>query len=92
MLVRQGAVYHFRRRVPQRLHPIIRKREVWYSLRTSDRQEAKARAAALWVWTDRVFGGSGKAGVAKADIENLLKQAQEIIEQGGRCRRYPHAA
>lgn len=83
MLVRQGAVYHFRRRIPERLHSIIRKREVWYSLRTSDRNEAKARAAALWVWTDRVFGRPGVNGVKSRDeIETLLKLAQNAIETG----------
>ena len=83
MLVRQGAIYHFRRRIPERLLPILRKREVWYSLRTSSRQEAKARAAALWVWTERIFGGVGKTAMVDAtEIERLLEQAQEAIQRG----------
>lgn len=84
MLVRQGAVYHFRRRVPERLRAVIGKRELWYSLRTTERQQAKSRAAALWVWTEQVFSGFGVSDVrGKKYIEGLLKQAQEIIERGG---------
>lgn len=81
MLAKQGAVYHFRRRVPDRLRPIIRKRELWYSLRTSDRRQAKARAAALWAWTERIFMEAGGSSVTK-DIDSLLKQAQQILERG----------
>lgn len=83
MLVRQRAIYHFRRRVPQRLLPVMNKREVWYSLRTSDRPTAKARAAALWVWTERVFNSWGENGVKlREEIEVLLRQAQEVIDRG----------
>lgn len=83
MLAKQGAVYHFRRRVPDRLRPIIRKRELWYSLRTSDRRQAKARAAALWAWTERIFMEARGSGVTKEiDIDSLLKQAQQILERG----------
>ena len=55
MLVLQGRTYHFRRRVPDRLRAVIGKAELWHSLNTTSRQIAKARAAAVYLASDRVF-------------------------------------
>lgn len=46
-LVRRGAVYYFRARVPAHRRALGARREVWKSLRTSDLQEARWRASLL---------------------------------------------
>lgn len=55
MLRRQGANYHFRRRVPGPVRPLLRQSEVWVSLRTTDRRAARATAAGLYALTEDVF-------------------------------------
>ncbi|WP_432612506.1 DUF6538 domain-containing protein [Azospirillum brasilense] len=52
MLTRQGATYHFRRRVPVAIRLLLRQSEVWVSLRTTDRRPARATAAGLYALTE----------------------------------------
>ncbi|WP_369411910.1 DUF6538 domain-containing protein [Gluconobacter kondonii] len=55
MLRLVGSHYHFRRVVPALLRDIVGKRELWFSLRTADRLEAKARASYLYGQTSILF-------------------------------------
>jgi hypothetical protein len=55
MLVRQGAVYHFRRRIPQSLRSMMGQGEIWHSLGTTSRRIAKARAASLYALSEEIF-------------------------------------
>lgn len=90
MIVRQGAVYHFRRRVPQALVALWGKTEVWFSLRTSERQLARARAAAIYFFADRVFRRAMRMSQYQTTVGDdylflakYLKQAAEHIAAGG---------
>jgi hypothetical protein len=40
-LFRWGATYYFRAKVPEELRPLLKKKEIPYSLKTKDRHEAK---------------------------------------------------
>lgn len=54
-LVRQNQTWFFRRRVPRDLHSRLGKRELYKSLSTSCRKEARRRAALLFVASDEAF-------------------------------------
>jgi len=51
----RGTVYHYRRRVPCKLVPIMGQTEIIRSLETSSAREARRRASIMCVETDRVF-------------------------------------
>ncbi len=53
--IREGSRYLFRRRVPERLQPRIGLKEIYRSLKTSVRSEARKRAAALYLVSERLF-------------------------------------
>ncbi|WP_374191482.1 DUF6538 domain-containing protein [Azospirillum brasilense] len=55
MLIRQGATYHFRRRVPVAIRLLLRQSEVWVSLRTTDLRATRAMAAGLYALTEDAF-------------------------------------
>lgn len=44
---KRGGVFHFRVRVPSRLRAVVRRRELWRSLRTNDVETARHRGARL---------------------------------------------
>ncbi|SUB00848.1 site-specific tyrosine recombinase XerC [Pannonibacter phragmitetus] len=52
---REGSGFSFRRRVPERLQPRIGLKEIYRSLKTSVRSEARRRAAALFLVSERLF-------------------------------------
>lgn len=54
-VVRRGASYYFRARVPGRFRPVLERLEVWRSLRTPDRSTARRRAASAAQLTERLW-------------------------------------
>ena len=52
---RHGTIYHFRRRVPDDLQPLVGKRFIVASLKTGDRRQATVRARAAASQTDTLF-------------------------------------
>lgn len=54
-LILRGRVFHFRRAVPADMRPLMRRRELSCSLRTSDLVDAKHRALRLYLAADDLF-------------------------------------
>lgn len=52
---REGSGFSFRRRVPERLQPRIGLKEIYRTLKTTVRSEARRRAAALFLISERLF-------------------------------------
>lgn len=76
MLTLVGSHYHFRRVVPSPVRDAIGKREVWFSLRTADRLEAKARASYLYGQTSILFH---KARYMTPDeVTKLLTEGKKV--------------
>ncbi|WP_454017668.1 DUF6538 domain-containing protein [Azospirillum sp. Marseille-Q6669] len=73
MLTRQGATFHFRRRVPGSIRPLLQKGEIWTSLRTTDRRTARATAAGLYALTEDAF-----ATMAEKPAQDPLAAAEEL--------------
>lgn len=82
MMVRQGATYHFRRRVPLPAQPALGLKEVWRSLKTASRPIAKERAAGLYLLTNRVYREAMRDGVNGHLIRTLLDVAGAKIAAG----------
>ena len=55
MLALRGTVYHFRKRVPERLKPVVGRSEIWFSLQTSSKREAYKRGCLLYGLTQGLF-------------------------------------
>lgn len=80
-VVRRGASYYFRSRVPGRFKTILDRAEVWRSLRTQDRSTARRRAACaahlterLWRDLDRLMSSSlPDPATVKALIDQWLR-------------------
>jgi hypothetical protein len=70
---RHGTVFYFRRRVPLELRARLGRLQLYVSLRTSEMAEAKRRARALVVLTDKLFSelryvqGGEKDGISNTD-------------------------
>ena len=63
MLMLRGSTWYYRRSIPRSLRPLMGgKRELWRSLRTTDRNEAQARSLAVGLDVER-------------DLQALRKQA-----------------
>ncbi len=69
MLALQGTVYHFRRRVPERLKAALGLSEIWISLNTSVKQVARARACLLYALSQGLFDRAGDMDDAEAKRE-----------------------
>ncbi len=54
-LIRRGGTYHFRRRVPDALRPVLGMREISRSLGTASPREAAGRANAAWSQSEGLF-------------------------------------
>jgi integrase len=85
-------IYQLRRKVPDELREALARREYKRSLDTRDPNEAKARFAAAWVESDRVFALAraqltGEATYSRADAQQLagrwFKAEQERMDEGG---------
>lgn len=84
MIVLQGAIYHFRRRVPDRLRPILGKTEIWKSLQTNCLRTAKVRAAAQYVASECLFAEAAMFDAPAEIGENLLYLAHSLRNTGRR--------
>jgi hypothetical protein len=85
----QSGIYHLRRKVPDALRSALG-REYKRSLKTHDPDEAKARFAAAWIESDRVFAlaraqAQGEPTYSRADAQQLaarwMRAQQERMEQ-----------
>lgn len=84
-VVRRGASYYFRTRVPGRFRPVLERLEVWRSLRTQDRSTARRRAVSaahlterLWQVLDRLMSSSlPEPATVKALIDQWLRAELE---------------
>jgi integrase len=68
-LVRRGARYYYRRRVPTDLVPLLGKREIQRALDTSDPKEATVRARKVAVQIDELF--------ARTRTQDVIRGASE---------------
>lgn len=67
-LYRDGDGFQFRRRVPERIQQRIGRKEIYRSLKTNVRKEARRRAAALFLMTERVFALADNMTLSDEDI------------------------
>ncbi|WP_408872746.1 DUF6538 domain-containing protein [Gluconobacter roseus] len=58
MLRLVGSRYHFRRIIPSPLRPVLGKSEIWISLGTAGKLEARRRTAELHAQTTDLFRAS----------------------------------
>src|SRR3546814_12664095 len=77
VIKKQGSVYHFRRKVPLHLQPLIGKTEIWASLRTSRPTTARARAGRIYALTEELFDPSTCTDPARWELE-IAKLAAEV--------------
>jgi integrase len=75
MLVRQGAVFHFRRAVPQAIRPFFGKAEIWCSLRTFQERTATARAGVLYAASQRAF----EAAMVALELMEASPEERELL-------------
>lgn len=69
MLKQVGSRFHFRRVVPEALRPILGKSELWISLGTAGKVEARRRAAELHAQTSDLFRGLRSVSRSKPPSE-----------------------
>lgn len=55
MLTRVQGAWHFRRAVPLMVRPFIGKQEIWFSMRTTSRVTATARAGMVYGMVEQIF-------------------------------------
>lgn len=80
-LTKRGAVYYFRRVVPDDLRPAIGKLEIMKSLRTKDREEAKRLVPAEIIITDALFGQARKVPAPKPTLPKSQAQIDREREE-----------
>lgn len=85
-LRRRGAVYQFRRPIPEELRPIIGKTELAFSLRTKDRAEAERRCRIEAVESDKIFAAAraqiaspSAAGAKPAAVAPIDREAYAAV-------------
>ena len=69
MIQRQGAIYHYRRKVPPALRAVVKQTEIWATLRTPSRTTARARAGLLYAVTEQIFEAARMDD--QAEVERL---------------------
>ncbi|MBS1058415.1 DUF6538 domain-containing protein [Gluconobacter sp. Dm-44] len=69
VLKQVGSRFHFRRVVPEALRPILGKSEIWISLGTAGKVEARRRAAELHAQTSDLFRGLRSVSRSKPPSE-----------------------
>ena len=80
MLKQVGSRFHFRRVVPEALRPILGKSEIWISLGTAGKVEAKRRAAELHAQTTDVFRGLRSVSRSKPPSEIPTPSSNESAD------------
>jgi integrase len=93
-VVRRGGSYYFRVRVPTRLIPKVRRRELWRSLRTLDVSQARVRAGLLMALTENLWSALDGEMCVEAihDLvtEWLKRNLDEDAEARAGLSRRPH--
>jgi integrase len=74
---RPGGTWEYRRRVPDKLRPLLKLTEVRRSLDTKDRAEAKLRVVAVIAEVDRLFAAAGQ--VITLDHRQVVALAAEWL-------------
>lgn len=77
MLALRGTVYHFRKRVPERLKPAVGRSELWLSLQTSSKREAYKRGCLLYGLTQGLFGRA--KDMSQDEIEQELDEYARLV-------------
>ncbi|MFT8326884.1 DUF6538 domain-containing protein [Gluconobacter oxydans] len=80
VLKQVGSRFHFRRIVPQALRPILGKSEIWISLGTAGKVEARRRAAELHAQTSDVFRGLRSVSRSKPPSETFVPSPNESAD------------
>lgn len=91
MLALVGTHYHFRRVVPVALRPLFGKTELWISLKTGNKSEARlsamdlhARTSALFRTARTMTDPAQNKPITKDDLlalyEDIIKRQEEVIE------------
>lgn len=73
-IVRQAGIYHFRKRIPDRLKPIFGKSEIWRSLKTCQRSDALAKAGLLNFRIQETFD-------MLKDLEQHIEKQQTAVQR-----------
>jgi hypothetical protein len=84
-LQRRGGVVWFRKMVPHRLRPILKKREVRESLHTGDMQTAKRRAIAVAAKVERIFA-EAEAALSNPTVATYRMLQEDAEERARRPR------
>jgi len=87
VLTKQGAIYHFRRKVPLPLRVAIGQAEVWASLGTTSATVARARAGLLYAATQHVFEAAAQmprpdltvVPTTEAEFETAIRDQEDAI-------------
>lgn len=82
MLHRVNGAYHFRRKVPFAIRPLLGKQEVWFSLKTSNRVTATARGGMVYGQVEAILEDCRQMSQDKeyiATLEEALQVADEVI-------------
>ena len=78
----RGTVYHYRRRVPPKLVPILGQTEIIRSLETSSAREARRRASAMNVETDRAFKQMSQVSLAEEQVATIVRRLKKMNSSG----------
>ncbi|GBQ27116.1 phage integrase [Acetobacter estunensis NRIC 0472] len=82
MLHRVNGAYHFRRKIPFAVRPLLGKQEIWFSLRTSNRVTATARGGMVYGQVEAIFEDCRQMSQDKeyiATLEEALRVADGVI-------------
>jgi integrase len=77
---RRGASYYFRTRVPARFRALLKRKELWRSLRTTDAREARQRASVAILLTGTLWRDLERAMSSKRNLPSL-EELQSLIDQ-----------
>ncbi|PCI08012.1 hypothetical protein COB72_09115 [bacterium] len=91
LLQKRGDIYHFRWTVPLDLRPILKRRELTRSLKTSSKLAALSEAAELYSIVEKIGNIRRLYQVGKLSKESLDYQLQQIWNQVGHGRLDPPA-
>lgn len=88
MLTLQGTTYYYKRAVPLALRPLMGGRsQIWKSLRTSDKEEAKLLSLRVGQEVERLFESLRRKAAAPADPETVARtHAQRLLTKDARAR------
>lgn len=85
-VVRRGAVYYFRCRVPVELIAKMQRREIWLSLRTKNLVQARQKAAALAIVTAQLWQRVRCSVLTPSEIHNVVRDfLSKAVPQAQAC-------